>query len=80
MTLEQRREEYEPLIELRRDNLEFSQKQLADAYRKAGLRDDRDLLVKALGMLGSAHAGEREAAIIQVERLRAGRPWNELLV
>jgi hypothetical protein len=38
-------------------------------------------LIGALGMLGSDHAGERAAAALQVERLRAklGKQWNELI-
>ena len=83
MTAAQRREEYGPLIDMRRDMFKHAQTLLADAYRKAGLRPegaDRGKLVKALGMLGSDHAGERENAIAQVERMRAGRQWDDLLI
>jgi type IV secretory pathway VirB10-like protein len=42
----------------------------------------RDLLVKLLGMLGSAHAGERSNAANLVERKRVslGMTWDELIV
>jgi hypothetical protein len=42
----------------------------------------RDLLVKALGMLGSDHVGERAAAALVVERLRAklGMTWDDLVI
>jgi hypothetical protein len=42
----------------------------------------RDLLVKALGMLGSDHAGERVNAGLVVEKQRAklGMTWDELII
>jgi hypothetical protein len=42
----------------------------------------RDLLVKALGMLGSDHVGERDNAARLAERLRAklGLTWSRLIV
>jgi hypothetical protein len=42
----------------------------------------RDLLVKALGMLGSDQAGERDAAACAAEKLRIklGMTWDELIV
>ena len=42
----------------------------------------RDLLIKALGMLGSEHAGERASAALVVEKQRAklGMTWEELIV
>jgi hypothetical protein len=42
----------------------------------------RDLLIKALGMLGSEHAGERASAALVVEKQRArlGMTWQELIV
>jgi len=42
----------------------------------------RDLLIKALGMLGSEHAGERANAALVVEKQRArlGMTWQELIV
>gem|GEM_PF-3733958 len=42
----------------------------------------RSKLVRALGMLGSEHAGERAAAAAAVERLRAmlGRQWEALII
>jgi hypothetical protein len=42
----------------------------------------RVLLVKALGMLGSDHVGERAAAALMAEKQRAklGKTWNELIV
>ena len=42
----------------------------------------RDLLVKALGMLGSDQAGERASAALVAERQRAklGMTWDELIV
>jgi hypothetical protein len=42
----------------------------------------RELLVKALGMLGSDHPGERASAALVAERLRAklDKTWNELIV
>jgi hypothetical protein len=41
----------------------------------------RELLVKALGMLGSDHAGERASAALVVEKQRAkmGMTWDELI-
>jgi hypothetical protein len=38
-------------------------------------------LIGALGVLGSDHAGERAAAALMVERLRAklGKQWEELI-
>jgi hypothetical protein len=53
------------------------------APKKAADLRERELskLIAALGMLGSAHAGERAAAALQVERLRAkiGKTWPELI-
>lgn len=42
----------------------------------------RELLIKALGMLGSEHAGERANAALVVERKRKqlGMMWDELIV
>jgi hypothetical protein len=42
----------------------------------------RDLMVKALGMLGSDQAGERASAALVVEKQRAksGKTWDELIV
>ena len=42
----------------------------------------RDLLIKALGMLGSEHAGERAIAALVVEKQRAklGMTWEELII
>src|SRR5262249_32470679 len=42
----------------------------------------RDLLVKALGMLGSEHAGERASAalIVEKQRARLGMTWDELII
>jgi hypothetical protein len=42
----------------------------------------RELLVKALGMLGSDHAGERANAALVVEKQRAklGMTWDELII
>jgi type IV secretory pathway VirB10-like protein len=42
----------------------------------------RELLVKALGMLGSEHVGERAAAALIVEkhRVKLGMCWDELIV
>ena len=42
----------------------------------------RDLLVKALGMLGSDQVGERAAAALMAERqrMKLGMTWNELIV
>jgi hypothetical protein len=39
-------------------------------------------LSKRIGALGSQHAGERAAAALHVERLRArlGKQWNELIL
>jgi hypothetical protein len=54
--------------------------------RRATLRAARERKLSkrigALGMLGSQHAGERAAAALQVERLRArlGKQWNELIL
>ena len=44
--------------------------------------EPRDLLVKALGMLGSDHAGERAAAALVAEkqRVKLGMSWGELIV
>ena len=43
---------------------------------------ERELLVKALGMLGSDHVGERESAALVVEKQRAklGMTWEELII
>jgi pyruvate/2-oxoglutarate dehydrogenase complex dihydrolipoamide acyltransferase (E2) component len=45
-------------------------------------RSDRERLVKTLGMLGSDHAGERDNAARQAERLRRqlGMSWDDLIV
>lgn len=42
----------------------------------------RETLVKALGMLGSEHAGERASAAMVVEKLRAklGLTWDHLII
>jgi hypothetical protein len=42
----------------------------------------RELLVEALGMLGSVHFDERAAAALKIESLRAklNKTWNELIV
>jgi hypothetical protein len=42
----------------------------------------RELLIKALGMLGSDHAGERAnaALIVEKQRARLGMTWEELIV
>ena len=42
----------------------------------------RDLLVKALGMLGSDHAGERAVAALMAmkQRVKLGMTWDELIV
>jgi hypothetical protein len=42
----------------------------------------RDLLVKALGMLGSDHAGERAnaALVVEKQRTKLGMAWDELII
>jgi hypothetical protein len=42
---------------------------------------DIDRLTKLLGVLGSEHAGERDAAALAIERLRrsTGLTWADLL-
>ena len=42
----------------------------------------RELLVKALGMLGSDQAGERASAALVVEKQRGklGMTWDELII
>jgi hypothetical protein len=47
-----------------------------------GRARNRALLVKTLGMLGSAHEGERANAALAVERCRAklGKSWEDLIV
>jgi hypothetical protein len=42
----------------------------------------RDLLVKALGMLGSVHAGEQAnaASVVEKQRARLGLTWDELII
>jgi hypothetical protein len=42
----------------------------------------RELLVKALGMLGSNHAGEREnaARVVEKQRVKLGMSWDELII
>jgi len=42
----------------------------------------RDLLIKALGLLGSEHDGERANAAVVVEKQRAklGMTWEELII
>jgi hypothetical protein len=49
----------------------------AEAARKLELSK----LIGALGVLGSEHAGERAAAALHVERLRAklGKQWKDLI-
>ncbi|WLA81946.1 hypothetical protein [Bradyrhizobium elkanii] len=44
--------------------------------------DSRELLIKALGMLGSDQVGERAAAALMAEkqRIKLGMTWNELIV
>jgi hypothetical protein len=53
------------------------------AAKKLATLRERELskLIGALGMLGSAHAGERAAAALHVERLRAklGKQWKDLI-
>ena len=53
------------------------------AERRAVALREQELskLIGALGMLGSEHPGERAAAALHVERLRAklGKTWRELL-
>jgi hypothetical protein len=53
-----------------------------DAFDRPIDAATRNLLVKALGMLGSAHAGERAsaAAVAEKQRARIGMTWDELLV
>jgi hypothetical protein len=43
---------------------------------------DRDALIKRLGMLGSAHGGERGAAGDAVDKLRKklGKQWSDLII
>jgi hypothetical protein len=50
--------------------------------KKAIHSGPRELLVKALGMLGSDHHGERANAAIVVEKQRAmlGMTWDELII
>src|SRR5258708_18734598 len=54
----------------------------AEAHKYSTHRRTRELLVKVLGMLGSDQLGERAAAALIAERLRAklGKTWNELIV
>lgn len=54
----------------------------ATAPRHALDRRLRDLLVKALGMLGSDQVGERAAAALMAEkqRIKLGMTWDELIV
>jgi hypothetical protein len=42
---------------------------------------DRPRLARVLGMLGSAHVGERASAALQAERLRsgAGLSWCDIV-
>jgi hypothetical protein len=42
---------------------------------------DREKLAKVLGMLGSAHEGERQAAVRAADELqrKTGRTWREIL-
>ena len=42
----------------------------------------RELLIKALGMLGSEHSGERAnaAAVVEKQRAQLGLTWEELIV
>lgn len=60
-------------------------KRIRDGERLAKkMRDafpERSKLIGALGMLGSEHAGERAAAALHVERIRAkiGKQWAELI-
>jgi hypothetical protein len=55
---------------------------LADSIQAAEWSKSRDLLIKALGMLGSEHAGERAAAALKVEEQlkRLGLTWEQLIV
>jgi hypothetical protein len=50
--------------------------------RRARVTEARELLVKALGMLGSDQVVERAAAALTAERLRVElhKTWNELIV
>jgi hypothetical protein len=54
------------------------------AAKKAAAERERELskLIGALGMLSSPYAGEREAAALAVERLRAklGKQWRDLIL
>lgn len=54
------------------------------AAKKAAAEREREhsKLIGALGMLGSAHAGERAAAALLAERLRAklGKQWRDLIL
>ena len=54
----------------------------ADAEKDALHSGTRELLIKALGMLGSNQAGERANAALFVEKQRAklGMTWNELII
>jgi hypothetical protein len=53
----------------------------AAAHEYSTHRRTRELLVKVLGMLGSDRLGERAAAALIAERLRAelGKTWNQLI-
>jgi hypothetical protein len=50
--------------------------------RQAIRSGPRELLIKALGMLGSDHDGERlnAARIVENQRAKLGLPWEELIV
>jgi hypothetical protein len=53
-----------------------------DTEKKEIHRGPRELLVKALGMLGSDHAGEREnaAGVAEEQRAKLGMTWDELII
>ncbi len=57
------------------DKIAASEDLLRTFFGEASMlaRPDRDRLVKLLGMLGSEHAGERDAAALAIERLRRDR-------
>lgn len=49
--------------------------------RRAARERELSKLIGVLGMLGSDHAGERAAAALQAERIRArlGKQWKDLI-
>ena len=73
------------------DREEFLLRFFPDLHSPSGPADDnkeggdrarhRALLVKALGMLGSVHLGERASAALVVEqcRIKLGKSWEELI-